>query len=199
MKRYELLPKITLALLILVTLLVVYTNLAALAGIPYVPLMTPLVSLLAFAFAVLHAGQCLGWPKGLLLLAITFSISLLFESVGVATGWVYGGYHYTEKLGWKVLGLVPLLIPIAWIMMSYPSLVITLRIVPVAPFTVVNLVAGASHISFRDFALGTLLGMLAGSDGPGGIYFDDPAVAQYRSTPGRWASPSTSWSCRLIN
>ena len=40
---------------------------------------------------------------------------------------------------------------------------ITLRIVPVAPFTVVNLVAGASHISFRDFALGTLLGMVPGT------------------------------------
>lgn len=40
---------------------------------------------------------------------------------------------------------------------------ITLRIVPVAPFTVVNLVAGASHISLRDFALGTLLGMVPGT------------------------------------
>jgi phospholipase D1/2 len=37
-----------------------------------------------------------------------------------------------------------------------------LRMLPVAPFTIVNLVAGASHIGFRDFLLGTLLGM-----GPG--------------------------------
>lgn len=41
--------------------------------------------------------------------------------------------------------------------------IITLRIVPVAPFTVVNVVAGASHIRFRDFALGTLLGMVPGT------------------------------------
>lgn len=40
--------------------------------------------------------------------------------------------------------------------------IITLRIVPVAPFTVINLVAGASHIRFRDFALGTLIGSLPG-------------------------------------
>lgn len=39
---------------------------------------------------------------------------------------------------------------------------ITLRIVPVAPFAVINLVAGASHISLRDFALGTLIGLLPG-------------------------------------
>ena len=38
----------------------------------------------------------------------------------------------------------------------------TLRIVPVAPFVVINLVAGASHISFRDFAHGTLIGLLQG-------------------------------------
>jgi uncharacterized membrane protein YdjX (TVP38/TMEM64 family) len=36
------------------------------------------------------------------------------------------------------------------------------RLVPMAPFTVVNAVAGASHIGWRDFLLGTLLGMLPG-------------------------------------
>lgn len=40
--------------------------------------------------------------------------------------------------------------------------VIAVRVVPVAPFTIVNLAAGASHIRFRDFAAGTLLGMLPG-------------------------------------
>ncbi len=37
-----------------------------------------------------------------------------------------------------------------------------LRLVPIAPFTVFNLIAGASHLGFRQFSLGTLLGM-----GPG--------------------------------
>ncbi len=41
--------------------------------------------------------------------------------------------------------------------------VIALRIVPVAPFAVINMVAGASHIRFRDFWLGTLLGMAPGT------------------------------------
>jgi len=40
--------------------------------------------------------------------------------------------------------------------------VVTVRIVPVAPFTFINLVAGASHIDFRDYLLGTVLGMLPG-------------------------------------
>lgn len=40
--------------------------------------------------------------------------------------------------------------------------VIVVRVVPVAPFTVVNLIAGASHIRFRDFLAGTLFGMTPG-------------------------------------
>ncbi|MFL6797345.1 MAG: VTT domain-containing protein [Xanthobacteraceae bacterium] len=37
-----------------------------------------------------------------------------------------------------------------------------IRMVPVAPFTLVNLVAGASRIRFSDFMLGTVLGMAPG-------------------------------------
>lgn len=36
------------------------------------------------------------------------------------------------------------------------------RILPVAPFTVVNVMAGAARVRLRDFALGTFLGMLPG-------------------------------------
>jgi uncharacterized membrane protein YdjX (TVP38/TMEM64 family) len=36
------------------------------------------------------------------------------------------------------------------------------RVVPLAPFTIVNLVAGASLIGFRDFMLGTVIGMTPG-------------------------------------
>ncbi len=40
--------------------------------------------------------------------------------------------------------------------------VVTLRVVPVAPFTVINLVSGASHISLKDFLAGTVIGMTPG-------------------------------------
>jgi uncharacterized membrane protein YdjX (TVP38/TMEM64 family) len=36
------------------------------------------------------------------------------------------------------------------------------RLVPIAPFTVVNLVAGASHIGFRDYLVGTVIGLAPG-------------------------------------
>ena len=37
-----------------------------------------------------------------------------------------------------------------------------IRMLPIAPFSVVNVVAGASHIGWRDFLLGTLIGLAPG-------------------------------------
>ena len=60
--------------------------------------------------------------------------------------------------------------------------IITLRIVPVAPFAVINLVAGASHIRMRDFALGTLIGLLPGVSAI--ALFADSVVRSIRNPDG---------------
>jgi putative membrane protein len=122
--------RLTTHILILYALLTLYTLIGPSLGLPYHPFFTPLLTLFAFSFALLHGSQNLGWKHTLLLLGLTFSISLLFECVGVATGWIFGDYHYTDKLGYKFLGLVPLLIPVAWFMMTYPSLVISRMLTP---------------------------------------------------------------------
>ena len=118
------LRRLTFALLILYALITAYSILGRPLGIAPSRIITPLVTLAGFAFALLHAGQREGWGRALRLLALVFGVSLLFESVDVATGWVYGPYHYTDKLGPLFLGLVPFLIPLAWFMLSYPSFVI---------------------------------------------------------------------------
>lgn len=100
------------------------------AGVSIPPLVTVLLTVLAFIFALLHSAVRLGWQRTLILVGATFVVSLVFESVGVATGWVYGPYHYTDKLGPMFLGLVPYLIPLAWFMMMYPSYVIAEYIIP---------------------------------------------------------------------
>lgn len=94
------------------------------------PMVTILITLLSFVVALLHSGECLGWARTLLLVALTFVVSLMFESIGVASGLIYGPYHYTTKLGPMFLGLVPYLIPLAWFMMIYPSYVIAERVLP---------------------------------------------------------------------
>jgi uncharacterized membrane protein len=120
----------TLVFLILYGLLTIYPIVSIAAGLAPSPIITPISTLAGFVFAMLHAGQREGWKRSLQLLAAVFGVSLLFESVGVATGLVYGPYHYTDKLGPLFLGLVPYLIPVAWFMMSYPSFVIADRLVP---------------------------------------------------------------------
>jgi putative membrane protein len=122
--------RLTKILLVIYTVLTTYSIVSRFFGVAYLPFITPLITFLAFGFAVLHGWQRLGWRQMSLLLALTFGVSLLFESIGVATGMIYGDYHYTDKLGHKFLDLVPLLIPLAWFMMTYPAYIITIRLAP---------------------------------------------------------------------
>ncbi len=124
------LRRVTLALLILYALLTLYSTVLSAIGLGRPAWLTAATTLAGFGFALLHAGGREGWKRALRLLGLVFAVSLLFESVGVATGWVYGPYHYTLKLGPLFLGLVPYLIPVAWFMMMYPSFVIADRLVP---------------------------------------------------------------------
>jgi uncharacterized membrane protein len=122
--------RITWIVLIGYLLVTVYSVAVMWLNIPQLFPITPVSTLLAFSFAILHSGLREGWRKTAYLAVIVFLTGLIFECVGVATGWVYGPYHYTDKLGVKFLGLVPLLIPLAWTMMMYPSLVISDRLIP---------------------------------------------------------------------
>lgn len=117
-------------LLVLYILLSIYAVTAFIFRLPYPLTMTPVNTLVGFTFVLLHASQRGGWKRALLLLGLTFVVSLTFESVGVAIGLIYGPYHYSDRLGLLFLGLVPFLIHIAWFMMMYPSLVIAERLIP---------------------------------------------------------------------
>jgi putative membrane protein len=117
-------------LLILFALNAGYLAASVAAGRMPPVILFPLATFLPFTFAVLHAGKRLCWKGMAAMLGISFLVSLLFESVGVATGWVYGPYHYTDMLGPKLLGLVPLFVPLGWFLMSYPAFIIADWIAP---------------------------------------------------------------------
>jgi uncharacterized membrane protein len=80
-----------------------------------------------------HSWYSLGGRHTLAFFALSAAISWIYEQVGVATGLVFGSYHYTSYLGTR-LGDVPLLIPLAWFMMIYPSYVIANLAVDRRPF-----------------------------------------------------------------
>jgi len=122
--------KVIILFLSLYALMTLYSIISVGIAAPIFTFFTPLTTLAGSVFALLHSSQREGWRRALLLAALVFVVSLFFESLGVATGLIYGPYHYTEKLGPRFLGLVPYLIPVAWFMMSYPSFVIADWLVP---------------------------------------------------------------------
>jgi uncharacterized membrane protein len=91
--------------------------------LPYITGGIGIKTLFMMLFSVFHAAYVLGWRHTLLFFGITVAVSWSYEHVGVETGLIYGAYHYTDALGLK-LGHVPIIIPIAWFMMIYPSYII---------------------------------------------------------------------------
>jgi len=83
--------------------------------------------LLLTAAGLLHAALRWSVPHAVVLLTAAGGIGLLAETVGVHTGYPFGEYAYTDRLGPQLAG-VPLLVPIAWTMIAYPALLLGRRL-----------------------------------------------------------------------
>ena len=81
------------------------------------------------AATTVHAAVTRGPLWTLRLLLVVAGGSFAVEAVGVATGWPFGGYAYTDGLGPRLLG-VPLLVPLAWTMLAYPAWLAAGALVP---------------------------------------------------------------------
>lgn len=123
MKRYTLVWASLLFLLVFAYITILQPLLSPLAALPELPGGHGTSTLIFLLFSLFHALHALRWRHTLIFFALSAAISWAFEQVGVATGAIYGPYHYTDVLGIK-LGHVPVLIPLAWFMMIYPSYVL---------------------------------------------------------------------------
>jgi uncharacterized membrane protein len=83
------------------------------------------------------------------LVAVT---AVAFEAVGLATGVPYGSYRYSDTLGPTLLG-VPFLVPLAWLMMAWPSWLLARR-----------LTAGAAGARRRPARIAVAAGVFAAWD-----------------------------------
>lgn len=83
--------------------------------------LVPAVSILSMlGFVLLHGPRQIGWTRLLVFFVITFVVSWSYESLSIKTGFPFGYYHYTDRLGLK-LGDVPLLIMPAYYAICYVS------------------------------------------------------------------------------
>ena len=124
---------------------------------------TPVLLIGIFALAGL-----VGLPINLVLIAATIAIG---PWVALVCG--YAGAHLSALTGFGLGHLLGKPLLRRWQSEKLARLsqqlrnrgilsVVLVRVLPVAPFVIVNLVAGASHLKFRVFNLGTLLGMAPG-------------------------------------
>ena len=105
--------------------------------------------ILAFLVLVLLLVPRIGL-RWLPALAVAGLLSLGMELLGTYTGFPFSGYSYTPLLGYRVLDLVPVLIPFSWFMMAFPAYVLARRIVS---GTLMPLILGAVILTAWDLTL----------------------------------------------
>lgn len=91
---------------------------------PDARLFTTVASVVAFAVAsVCDALARFGPRAAALLVVVAGGGGLVAETTGVHTGFPFGDYRYTGTLGLEIAG-VPVVVALAWIMMSWPALLV---------------------------------------------------------------------------
>lgn len=96
--------------------------LARLAGNPtLIGLSTAFTAISLFAFSLGYCVETRGLRRSALMVLSAFAIALTMEYLGSEHGVLFGHYDYTDNLGPRALGKVPIIIPIAWFMMLYPA------------------------------------------------------------------------------
>ncbi len=83
--------------------------------------------LLQASLAVLFLAQAASFRRTALTVLIVVAVAWAFEALGSKTGFPFGAYGYTAALQPQLLG-VPLLIPLAWLMMLPPAWAVAQRI-----------------------------------------------------------------------
>jgi uncharacterized membrane protein len=83
--------------------------------------------LLGYLLSVSHALRSRGLRAATALVVTATLGGFAVEAVGVATGFPFGTYDYSGRLGPKLLG-VPLIIPLAWTWMAWPAWLAALRL-----------------------------------------------------------------------
>jgi len=97
---------------------------ATIAGVFSANLLVTILQLVIMvAFALLHGGLRYGAAGITAFALICFVVSTLFENLGVATGFPFGPYFYTDTLGPKLF-YVPLLIAPAYLGVGYMAWVL---------------------------------------------------------------------------
>lgn len=84
--------------------------------------LTTVTVIVFFLAGVVHASVYRGWVGFVLVGLVIPLVGFAAEYSGIKSGWPFGDYAYTDVLRPAVLG-VPVVAPLAWAMMAYPTFV----------------------------------------------------------------------------
>jgi uncharacterized membrane protein len=85
--------------------------------------------------------------------AAIYAISLASELSGTTSGLPFGPYSYTDGLGPKWFGHVPLLIPLSWFLMAVPSYAIARHLIGARSHPLARVLVGSLVLLSWDLAL----------------------------------------------
>jgi putative membrane protein len=135
-----------------------------------------------FIVALVHMAFWATWRYALVSFVIVYVVAFSFEVTGVATGFIFGNYYYSETAIGPLLFGVPLLIPLGYFSFAYPALYLTRMMTgrlraPVRGFGLVTVAALSAFImTLIDLATdpikSTLLDKWTWEDG--GAYYGVP-------------------------
>jgi len=131
--------------------------------------------LLQVLLAVFFLAQAAGVRRAVLTALVVIAVAWASEALGSKTGFPFGAYDYTAALQPQLLG-VPLLIPLAWLMMLPPAWAVAQRVTGQASgpaFVIVSALAFTAWDLFLDPQM-VYWGLWAWEEG--GAYFGIPLV-----------------------
>jgi putative membrane protein len=76
---------------------------------------------------LIHSYFAYGFRFALTMGIVVLIFAFTVEAIGVKTGWPFGKYSYDHSLGKQIFG-VPILVPFAWVMLTYPLLIAARRV-----------------------------------------------------------------------
>lgn len=117
-----------------------------------------LVTVAALSLVLIRRTGAVWIPS---LLAV-YGVSFLAEHVGTGWGVPFGEYQYTALLGPRLLGRVPLLIPLSWFVMGVASYALAQSRIPAEGDRVGRIFVGAWLLTAWDLALDPAMSHLTG-------------------------------------
>lgn len=109
--------KVSLFLLFITMVYVAYSFFRGYTDYNLSSVLTPLILL---PFALIHGGIYCGTKKIIYFFILVFVVSVFYEGVSVSTGFPFGNYYYSERLGVKLFD-VPLAIMPTYFSLGYVS------------------------------------------------------------------------------